>query len=371
LPGPFASLLLADLGAHVIKIEEPGGGDPVRGLPPFAGELSYRFALLNRNKRSLTLDLKSSAGREIFFKLARHSDVIFEGFRPGVVRRLQIDYESVRKIRPEIIYCSLSGYGQDGPYRERVGHDINYIGVAGLLNLTGEARPVIPAVPVADFAGALFAALSMVAALRAREQTGQGAYIDVSMTDAIASWMTLYAAEFFGSDQSPRRGELPLGGGWPYYNVYEARDGKYLSVGALEPKFWARLCEALGVPAYSAQQDSEAKRDEIFNVLREIFRTKTRDEWLAHLDGREIPVAPVHELHETFTDVQVQHRQLEASFAEPEGFYRYLRFPVQFSPPENRPDQPAPRLGQHTEEILKELGYDREQIDALRAQGVI
>lgn len=369
LPGPYASLLMADLGAEVIKVEEPNTGDPIRWIPPSTGELSYPFALLNRNKKSLTLNLRAAEGRELFLKLAEHTDVVFESFRPGVVQRLGIDYESVKKVQPKIIYCSLSGYGQEGPYRERVGHDINYIGVAGLLNLTGEAKPAIPGVPVADLAGGMFAALSMVSTLHARDQTGQGVHIDISMTDTVISWMTLYAAELFGTGQSPQRGTLPLAGGWPYYNIYETLDGKYLTIGALEEKFWINLCNALGVLQYAQYQFSPEKRDEIFSVLRKIFLSKTQQEWLTLLDGREIPVGPVYGLEHTFADPQVRHRQIEAR--HPTTDIQYIRFPVQFSHPESRPDQVAPKLGEHTEEILRSLGYAQPQIDSLRSRGVI
>lgn len=368
LPGPYGSLLLADLGAQVIKIEEPLQGDPVRWMPPFANEMSYRFALLNRNKKSFSLNLKTTESREIFFELTQKADIIFEGFRPGVVERLGIDYESIKKINKRIIYCSLSGYGQCGPYRDRVGHDINYIGLAGLLYLTGNAdRPIIPGVPVADLAGGMFAALSMIAALHARDATGHGSYIDISMTDAIISWMSLHMAELFGTGQSPQRGSLPLAGGWPYYNIYETSDGKFLSLGALEEKFWQNTCNALEVPEYAALQFSEEKRAEIFAKLKSIFKSATLEDWLQRLEKLEIPIAPVNDVQAVFSDPQVRNRRMRIESNK----FSQIGFPAQFSACAPVPPKAPPKLGDHTEEILKKLGYAQEKIDSLRKKGVI
>lgn len=367
LPGPYASLLLADLGADVVKIEEPGRGDPVRGIPPFVEGRSTRFSMLNRNKRSLALDLKSSEGREIFLKLARDADVILEGYRPGVARRLGIDYERVREANPEIIYCSLTGYGQEGLYRDHVGHDVNYIARAGLLSLTGEC-PVIPGVPVADLAGAMFAAFSVLAALRARDQGGGGAFLDVSLTDAVVSWLAVHLAEVSPSGEQPDPRELVLTGGFPCYHVYETQDQKYLAVGALEEKFWARLCEALGVPEYASYQFSEEKREEIFQRLEVVFRSRTRDEWLEALDPEEIPVAPVLDLAEVIQDPHLRARGLIR-----DGVTREIAFPVRFLLPskgDEEGDRQAPELGEHTHEILSALGYSPAEIDRLSRERV-
>ncbi len=367
LPGPYATLLLADLGAEVIKVEEPRVGDPVRRVPPFVGGRSARFEALNRNKKSLTLDLKQPEGRAVFYKLVERCDVVVEGFRPGVARRLGIDYERLRAVNPRLVYCSISGYGQRSPYRDHVGHDVNYVARAGLLSLTGRSEPVIPGVPVADLAGATLAALSIVSALLARERSPsrdrEGCHLDVSLTDAVISWLALHLAETLATGQAVRPDEQVLTGAFPCYALYETRDGRWLAVGALEEKFWRRLCEALGVPEFSAHQFDAQKRDEIFARLRGIFRAKTLEEWLRQLEPTEVPVAPVLHLNEVAQDEHVRARGLLA----PPG----IAFPVRIFPGEEGEDRPAPALGEHTQSVLEELGYAPEEIDELRAKGVV
>ena len=365
LPGPYATLLLADLGAEVIKVEEPRVGDPVRWVPPLVEGRSARFEALNRNKKSLTLDLKRPEGRAIFYKLVQRADAVVEGFRPGVAERLGIDYERVKAINPSIVYGSLSGYGQTGPHREHVGHDINYIARAGLLSLTGHPEPTIPGVPVADLAGATFAAFSLVSALLARERDPErrGAYLDVSLTDAVVSWLSLHLAETLTTGQAVRPDEQVLTGAYPCYALYETKDGRWLAVGALEEKFWRRLCEALGVPEFASQQFNPHKKGEVFAKLREIFRRRPLEEWLEVLDPKEIPIAPVLDLGEVAQSEHVRARGLLA----PPG----VAFPVHISPVEGREDRPAPALGEHTQSVLEELGYSCDRIQKLREGGVI
>ncbi len=365
LPGPYATLLLADLGAEVLKVEEPRVGDPVRWLPPFIDRRSARFEALNRNKKSLTLDLKRPQGVKIFYELVERADVVVEGFRPGVAERLRIDYERLRGVNPSLVYCSLSGYGQTGPHREHVGHDINYSARAGLLHLTGHPEPTIPGVPVADLAGAMFAAFSIVSALLARERSPsrEGCYLDVSLTDAVISWLSLHFAETLATGEPVRPDEQVLTGAFPCYALYETRDGRWLAVGALEEKFWQKLCEALGVPAFSAYQFDPERRGEIFAKLREIFRSKALDEWLEALDPKEVPVAPVLDLLEVARSEHVRARGLLA----PPG----IAFPVRISPADEPKDRAAPALGEHTRSVLQELGYAEAEIDDLASQGVI
>ncbi|MBI1729714.1 CoA transferase [Candidatus Acetothermia bacterium] len=365
LPGPYATLLLADLGAEVIKIEEPVRGDPVRSLPPFHEGKSARFLTLNRNKKSLSVDLKKPKGVDLFLKLAESSDVVIEGFRPGVTRRLGIDYDAVKERNSEIIYCALTGYGQVGLYRDHIGHDLNYIARAGLLSLTGSS-PVIPGVPVADLAGAMFAALSVVAALRARDYGQGGTFIDVSLTDAVISWMAVHFAEYFPTEKVPNPQELVLTGGFPCYAIYETKDKKYLAIGALEEKFWANLCNALGRPEYIPLQFSQGMKETIFCDLREIFKKRPRDAWLDELNPNEIPVSPVLDLSEVAKNPHVHSRGLMRG--EP---ISEVAFPVRWSEAHEKEDRPAPNLGEQNWEILREIGYPDNEIESLKREHVI
>jgi crotonobetainyl-CoA:carnitine CoA-transferase CaiB-like acyl-CoA transferase len=363
LPGPFATLLLADLGAEVIKIEQPPQGDPVRGVPPFVQGKSVRFLALNRNKKSVTLNLKMPQGRAVYLQMAQTADIVMEGFRPGVSQRLEIDYPHVKRANPDIIYGSLTGYGQQSPYRAHVGHDINYTARAGLLSLTGQT-PVLPGVPVADLAGAMFAVCSVLAALRARDQGRGGTFLDIPLTDSVISWLSLHFAEYLGTQETPRPQELILTGGYPCYHIYETRDGKYLSVGALEEKFWAKFCNALGVPEYISYQFALEKREEIFSVITGIFRSKTQAQWLRELDPQEIPIAPVLDLAEVMQDPQVRERGLIREDA------LGIAFPVRMGDSQEKKDRSAPELGEHTREVLEALGYSLRDIEQLRRDGV-
>jgi len=248
LPGNFCTLLLADYGAEILKIEDTDRGDYGRWYPPRVKEQSALFIGLNRNKRSMKLNLKTDKGRGIFMQLVETSDVIVESFRPGVVDRLGIGYDAVRKVNQEIIYCSISGFGQDGPYRDKVGHDINYIGIGGILGITGQrgGSPVVPGTQVADIgAGGMMAVIGVLVALVHRQNTGKGQYIDISMLDGIVSWLSLSASKYFVDGEIPCREGMMLNGQYPCYRVYKTKDGKYLTIGALEKRFWENLCRAL------------------------------------------------------------------------------------------------------------------------------
>ena len=380
LPGPFCTWLLADLGADVIRVEDPTAIARARGAAGHstpAAERGYdpHREVLNRNKRSLVLNLKVAAGREVFYRLVERADVVVEGFRPGVTRRLGIDYETLQARNPRLIYCSLSGWGQTGPYREVAGHDIDYLAVAGVLDLTGPADgpPAIPGVQVADIGGgALMAAFGIMVALFHRERTGQGQYIDVSMLDGAFAWLGHIIGRFF-TGEVWTRGRGLLNGGVPCYNVYPTADGKYLAVGALEPWFWANLCRRLGredlIPKqFAGGPEGEAVRAE----LAAIFRTRSRDEWAAELMGADTCVAPVKDLGEALADPQIQARQMVIEVEDPRyGRVRQVGFPVKFSATPGRVRHLGGPLGADTDAILRELGYSAAEVEGLRAAGAI
>lgn len=375
-PGGFCTLILADLGAEVIMVEQPRlEGARQRGSPN-SPALEPGNLALNRNKKSIALNLKTQAAREVFYKLAERSDVILEGFRPGVVKRLRIDYDTIKEINPRIIYCSISGYGQDGPYRDLPGHDLNYIAMGGILGIIGPkgGPPSLPGISIGDQGGgSMFATIGILIALLARERTGRGQFVDVSILDGLLSWLTGRAGRFFATGESPRPGEMPLAGLQPSYNIYQTKDGGYISLGVLEPWFWERLCRALGredlVPWQGA---SGEKGEEIFAFFRDTFRTRTKEEWFRLLREQDIEVAPVQSFVEAFSDPHVLHRQMVVEVEHPLfGRSRQVGIPIKFSETPGQIRTPAPLLGQHTEEILRALGYGPEEIADLRRTGAI
>jgi len=372
LPGPYATQLLSDSGADVIRVEDVAGSDPVR----YMGEHTDRgvgklFDGTNRGKRSVALDLKADRGRSVFFDLVAEADVVFEQFRPGVVDSLGIDYNSVRAVNESIIYCSLTGYGQTGPYADHAGHDLNYVSLAGLVDMTREdptADPVLPGYPIGDMSGGLFSAFSIATALLSRELGNtNGEYIDVGMSDVVASFSHAVAYEALAGGD-PRPGETGLTGHLPWYDVYECADGEFMSIAALEPKFWQAFCETVDRPDLAGVHGS-TDAEELAGLradLTELFATKSRDEWVAELppESMTAPVlSPAEALeHEQFTSRDVVER-------EPDVPPR-VGFPA-VSTDQPAPDQSVPGLGEHTAEVLAELGYDAEEIDSLRADEVI
>jgi crotonobetainyl-CoA:carnitine CoA-transferase CaiB-like acyl-CoA transferase len=404
LPGGFCSLLLADFGADVLKVEDTGQGDYIRWAPPYhdGAEHSARSAMflsLNRNKRSIRIDLKSEAGREVLLRLVRDYDVVLESFRPGVLDRLGVGYERMREVNPGIVYCAITGYGQSGPKRDASGHDMNYLGLIGLLGLTGEGNgsPVQAAGQIADLGGgALMAAFGILAALRerdgaptgpsstgphhpaqaeggaARSGSGEGQLVDVSMADGALSWLAMVAGSYFADGVVPRRGEQMLAGSVICYRPYECTDG-WVTLGALEPKFWQAWCRGVGREELIEKQ-FEKPGSEAHAQVVEVFESRTRAEWEAFAREHDSCLEPVLDLDEALSSELVREREMVVTLQQPgvaEGV-RQLGVPVKLDrTPGEHNRLPGPGLGEHTEEVLRAAGYGEERIAELLESGAV
>jgi alpha-methylacyl-CoA racemase len=377
LPGGFCSLLLADFGAEVLKVEDTGMGDYIRWSPPYYegaddSAKSALFLALNRGKRSIRLDLKREAGREVLLRLAREHDVLVESFRPGVMERLGVGYERLREENPGLVYCAITGYGQDGPYTGRAGHDMNYLALNGLLGLTGDAGgpPVQPGGQIADLGGgALMAAFGILAALRERERSGEGQLVDVSMFDGSLSWLALVAAKYLAEGVVPGRGEPELAGGLICYRPYACSDG-WVALGALEPKFWQEWCRGVGREDLVEKQ-FEAPGSEAHAEVERIFLERRRDEWQAFAAEHDCCLEAVLDLGEALDSELVRAREMVVELEQPgpEAPVRLLGTPVKLSRTPGAPAGPGPALGEHTNEVLSALGYSNEEIEALLESG--
>lgn len=378
LPGPFATLLLADLGADIVKIEEVKGGDYARHFPPLGGKMSAAFAALNRDKRSVALNLKHPRGAEVLRRLAATADVLVESFRPGVLDRLGVGYEALRALNPRLIYCAITGYGQTGPLAQRAGHDLDYLAIAGLAGVTGRDGQVVqPGFQAADLAGgALYGVIGILAALQARHRTGEGQLVDASMTDGVAGLgIMLHAKQHLGAAVAGP-GEDDLAGGRLCYRVWRCADGRHLAVGALEPKFWFGFCQAVGRPDLAGEGYAEGqRRDAAEAELERLFASKTRDEWVALLEKHDVCVEPVLDPDEARASGHAKARGLFGTHAHPlEGADFLHQFPNPGLLPGAEPPtdpRPAPQLGQHTREVLAEAGFDEAEITALLEAKVV
>lgn len=364
-------MMLGDLGAEVIKIEEPKIGDPTRKSPPMVDGQSAPFAQVNRNKKSIAIDLKQAEGRDLFLKLASTADCVLEQFRPGVVDRLGINYAAVAEVNPQIVYCSLTGFGQDGPHRERSGHDLNYLALSGVLGLTtdGRGKPVMPGVQVADLAGGMVAGFAILAALLARERTGRGQYVDVSMFDVMLSMLPIPAAHHFAGNTIPVGGKYVLSGAYPFYNVYETGDGKFMTLGALEPKFWANFCRRVEREDLVARQfDSGERQANLFEEVRAVFKARTQDGWVEVMRDADCCCEPVLSISEAFEHAQTQAREMvrkSSSLTDQLGF----SYKLSETPP--REASRAPKLGEHTADLLAAVGISKEELNRLGEAGII
>ena len=376
LPGPMCTLYLADLGADVVKVEDTGAGDYARSLTPAGGPrpggMTAWFRAINRNKRSLAIDLKSSAGHAAFMALAARADVIVEGFRPGVVAQLGVDYAQLRAANPRLVYCSVSGYGQNGPRALDAGHDVNYLGYAGVLNATGErgGGPALANLQIADLlGGAASAAIGILGALYGAQRHGLGRYVDVAMADAVLAHQVFALGALEDDGREALRGDGLLTGGVPCYGVYETADGGWLAVGALEAKFWVALCNALArpdlVPLQFARGDGGVQARE---ALATVFAAQTRAQWCERLAGVDCCVTPVLTTAEALGDPQFTARGMVVG--RPDGSRQYAP-PFTLVPPAFAIARDAPRQGEHSREVLREAGLDDTAIAALVREGAV
>ncbi len=375
LPGPLCTMVMGDYGAEVIKIEDIDAGDPTRFVGRFFEGSGSFFRQLNRNKKSLAVNLKTEEGRKVIEKLTEETDVIIEGFRPGVMDRLGLGYGALKPRNRKLIYASLSGYGQEGPYRLRAGHDINYTALTGLLDLSAEqdGSPQMPAIQVADIAGgAMMAVNGIMFALFQRERNGKGSFVDISMTRGLLPWLSPAAAALNSSDHSARKGGGPITGAYACYNIYETADGKHMSLGALEPVFWHKFCEAVGRPQWSALQYEQKGRKKLIRDVQALFKEKTRDQWETLLANSDVCCEPVLSLEEAIEHPLGREGFYWIRTKNTEGETEIMPgFPLLFSGQTGEIRLQPPRHGEHTGEILQSIGYTQVEINELFAHGVI
>ena len=362
LPGPYCSMLLADLGASVIKVEPPGG-DPLR-------KFTSAFASVNRGKRDIVIDLKNKTGQEVMHRLMARADVVMEGFRPGVAERLGVDYASVSHFNPSVVYCSISGFGQDGPYRNRAGHDINYLAIGGLLSQ--QKPPAVPPVLISDLSSGMYGALAIIAGLMDRQKTGTGCYIDLSMTDCILSWMALDIAR---TANAPVGDSPPFLENIPHYGIFETSDNRYISIGIVhEDHFWAHLCDALGLADWR-DWSSEIRithEAEIREKLRTVFSSGSCKEWDQRLSEADVPCGIIYNLDELKDVPYIKYRNPFYNIvASDETASRQVKSPFRTDQPDVREPLPPPVQGEHSRIILSESGYADNEIEDLIQQGVI
>jgi len=388
LPGPYCSMILSDLGAEVIRVEDPKFA--YSNPPPFFQKGRFRESAFNsiimRNKKSITLNLKKEKARDIFYQIVKEADVVLETFRPKVVNKLKVDYDTLSKINKSIIYCSLTGYGQDGPYEQIAGHDLNYVGLSGIIHLNRERLvlgeedqdriPIVPGLQAADIGGGLVSAIGILGALMERERNPEkrGQYIDISMLDSVFSFMPMQAAIHLANEfNEDIQIENILHGGFPFYNIYKTKDGKFFSLGIVEMKFWHDLCKALGRNDLKTKQMAQGEeREKVFNELKKEFLKKTRDEWYEILKDFDACAMPIKSIEEACEDPQIKNRNMVVELEHPKlGKIKNIASPIKYSRTPLTIRGFAPKIGQHTKDILKSLNYSNEDIKTMKKEGVL
>ncbi len=385
LPGPYCSMILSDLGADVIRVEDPNY--PYSNPPPFFQKGKYResafHSILMRNKKSITLNLKKAEARKIFYELVKQADVVLDTFRPKVMNKLKIDYDTLASINPSIICCSLTGYGQYGPYEQIAGHDLNYIGICGILDLNKERKisgsedqiipPINPGVQAADIGGALVTAIGILGAIIERENNPKkkGQYIDISMTDSVFSFIPLVSAYHFAKDLS--EGKNILQGDFPFYAVYKTKDDKFLSVGIIEVKFWREFCKGLERDDLMLKQFEQGiKREGVFDEIQKEFLKKTQREWMDIFINLDACVMPVKSFSEACEDPQIKARNMVVEMDHPKlGKIQNVASPIKYSRTPLKIRSFAPKIGQNTKEVLRSLGYSDDKIRDLKKKGIM
>lgn len=374
LPGPLATMMLADMGADVIKVEDPDSPDYIRHFEPLIDGTSAFYYALNRNKRSLAINSLSQEGKSIVTDLVKNSDVLIEQYRPGVMKKFGLDYETLRTINPRLIYISITGYGQESSLSQAAGHDINYIAIAGALGITidDDSEPIIPGFQLADIAGGSYMTINAVtAALYKREKTNTGEYIDIAMTDSVLPFIALPYAEYQANNKL-RKGKFQLSGSQANYNTYKCSDGKYIALGSLEPKFWNTVCERLGKPEWQEKIiGDEATQAAIRKELQQIFSQKTRAEWLAFFSNDDICLTPINDLSEIGTDKYLNERNLFVDFQLGDKQIKTIAQPIKFSSLKGSDNWIAPLLGEDTFAILKEINLTDEKINELIDNNIV
>ena len=380
LAGPYCTLMLGDYGADVIKIELPGSGDDTRSWgPPFIGEESAYFLSINRNKRSLTLNFKEPEAIDIFHRLVKDSDVIVENFTPGVMSRLGLDYPKVKAVNPKIVYCSISGFGQDGPYQSRPAYDQIMQGISGIMSITGEpdGEPQKVGVAITDIGAGMWAAFAIMTALYHRAQQEEGQYIDISMLDSQVAWLTYQAGYYFANNEAPKR----LGAAHPIvvpYQAFMSQDGTFINVAVGSERIWERFCQGIqreelrDKPEFATNGDRVRNRSTLVPLLQRHFLTRPSQKWVEDLQAVNVPAGPINDLADVFSDPQVLHRQMLLEMPHPSlGSIKQTGLPIKFSATPGSLDRHPPQLGEHNLEILKDLGYSDAEIEQLAEKSVI
>lgn len=377
LPGPFCTQILADFGAEVIKVEDPRGGDLGRQLPPLIKGQSARFYTVNRNKKSITINLKSEQGKEIFKKLSENCDIVIDQFRPGVMDKMGLGYEDLKKVNERLIYCCITGYGLTGPLRDAAGHDQNYLSLAGVTGLTGthKGKPAISGVQIADIAGGtLYAVIAILLALEYRNKTGKGQLCDVAMMDGAISLLAYTLGEWSGWGKLPEMGNDVLTGGYACYNIYETQDNQFITLGIVEGKFWAEFCKKVDRESYIEIQWDKKKQEAMKADIAALFKQKTRDEWTEFFAQDDICLTPVLNLEEMCNHPQTIARNMiiKLSNVRESGQDLVLTgVPIKLSESPGEPKLTFADLGEHNQEVLKSIGYSEAEIEEFRKNQAI